>query len=128
MVVRRESNPSLYGIPDGGKTVLTSVIIDHLESTFSGQDGVGVAYYFCDFHQEHTILGIYSAILRQLLQQKASIPGHASALHHEYLKHGVVPSDYDTFEALLVMTSATEGPSLSWMHSTSVHFLILWAV
>lgn len=90
------------GIPGAGKTVLVSMIIDYLETTFSGQDDIGIAYYFCDFRQEQPLLGIYSAILRQFLQGKASIPEHITALHQKHNQRGTIPSVNDILEALKV--------------------------
>jgi hypothetical protein len=93
------------GIPGAGKTVLVSVIIDYLETTFSGQEDIGIAYYFCDFRQEQSLFGMYSAILRQLLQGKASIPEHVVSLHQKHNQRGTLPSINDIIEALIVTMS-----------------------
>lgn len=93
------------GIPGAGKTVLVSVIIDYLETAFSSQDDIGIAYYFCDFRQEQSLLGIYSALLRQLLQGKGSIPEHVVSLHQRHSQRGTFPSVNDIFEALKVTMS-----------------------
>ncbi|KAJ5169014.1 ankyrin [Penicillium canariense] len=87
------------------KTVLASTIIDHLEHSFSNQDNVGVAYYFCDYRQEQTLLGIYSAILRQLLQRQPSIPEHVSSLYKKLTQQDSRPSKDEVFEALQVTIS-----------------------
>lgn len=93
------------GIPGAGKTVLVSVIIDYLETTFSAQDDIGIAYYFCDFRQEQSLLGIYSAILRQFLQGKSSIPDHIMSLHQKHDQRGTLPLVNDILQALKVTMS-----------------------
>jgi len=38
------------GIPGAGKTILVSIIIDHLQR-ISGGRGIGIAYLYCNFRR-----------------------------------------------------------------------------
>ena len=56
------------GIPGAGKTIISSIVIDHLESQ---PDGFGIAYVYCDYrdHGKQTMANILGSILSQLLLQ-----------------------------------------------------------
>ena len=60
-----------YGVPGAGKTVISSIVIDHLESKFPQSDGIGIAYVYCDYRdqEEQTVVNIVGSILIQLLLQ-----------------------------------------------------------
>ncbi|KAG9250891.1 ankyrin repeat-containing domain protein [Emericellopsis atlantica] len=63
------------GMPGAGKTVLSSVVIDHLQSLAEGER-IGVAYVYCDYRRvdEQTTRDVLASLLRQLAQGLASIP------------------------------------------------------
>ena len=63
------------GGPGVGKTVLTSIIIDSLES-ISSQEEIGVAYIFCNYKEggNQTARSLMSSLLQQLLQKVSVIP------------------------------------------------------
>ncbi|KAI0406999.1 hypothetical protein F4802DRAFT_605837 [Xylaria palmicola] len=81
------SDPFLWlnGIPGAGKTILASIIVDHLQLT----PGAAVAYFYCKHRNEsrNSFIGVARAILAQLLRQyphltsyffeKVSTNGHA---------------------------------------------------
>ena len=74
------------GIPGAGKTVLASIVIDHLQRT-RGRDAV-ILYLYCtyDQRQTQTTHGLLSSILRQVLEQQLGpIP---SAVESLYRSHG----------------------------------------
>lgn len=55
------------GIPGAGKTVLASVIIDHLEETFAG-DNVGIAFAYCSYNdQDQKVTNLIASLLQQLV-------------------------------------------------------------
>ncbi|KAJ5212611.1 uncharacterized protein N7498_004257 [Penicillium cinerascens] len=81
------------GIPGSGKTVLSSIIIDHLEQTFPNQDDVVIAYLFCDFRQQHALVQLYSALLRQAVQRKRSIPESVKSFYKKYSTKATIPSE-----------------------------------
>ncbi|KAJ5151324.1 uncharacterized protein N7482_010576 [Penicillium canariense] len=81
------------GIPGSGKTVLSSIIIDHLEQRFPNPDGVVIAYLFCDYRQQHTLFELYSALLRQAVQRKTSIPESVKSFYQKYSTQSTRPSE-----------------------------------
>lgn len=56
------------GAPGAGKTVLTSVVVDHLQKTFANDNSVGVTYLYFDFRKQLEFSDILSSLLRQLVQ------------------------------------------------------------
>ncbi|CAG8895583.1 unnamed protein product [Penicillium egyptiacum] len=80
------------GIPGSGKTVLSSIVIDHIEQTFPNQDDVVIAYLFCDYRQQHTLVDLYSALLRQAVQRKTSIPERIRSFYNKYSEKSAKPS------------------------------------
>ncbi|KAL2870702.1 ankyrin repeat domain-containing protein [Aspergillus lucknowensis] len=64
------------GIPGAGKTIMVSMIIDHLEQRFGNLDSIGVAYLYCSFRLRptQTFRDLLASLVRQLVQGHASVP------------------------------------------------------
>ena len=62
------------GIPGAGKTMLASIVIDHLWNKFLNEDA-GVAYIFCNYkvHLEQTPVNLITSLSKQLLQKKGTV-------------------------------------------------------
>jgi hypothetical protein len=65
------------GIPGAGKTMISAIIIHHLESEFMDDPDVGIAYIYCTYQakreeQKPNILVL--SLVKQLLQQRGDIP------------------------------------------------------
>ncbi|OBT43608.1 hypothetical protein VE00_07037 [Pseudogymnoascus sp. WSF 3629] len=98
------------GIPGAGKTVLSSIIINHLEQVFPNQDEIGIAYLFCNYRQQHTLVELYSALLRQAVQRKPSIPESIRSFYQNYSLKGSRPSEDEVFgELRSVLSSCTRA-------------------
>ncbi|KAL4782320.1 ankyrin repeat-containing domain protein [Aspergillus varians] len=98
------------GIPGSGKTVISSIVIDHLEQMFPDQEEVGIAYLFCDFRQHHTPVELYSALLRQAVQRKHSIPKTVKSFYKAFWTKATQPSEADVLcELKSVLTSCTRA-------------------
>ncbi|KAF3205365.1 hypothetical protein TWF106_001130 [Orbilia oligospora] len=71
------------GIPGAGKTVLTSIVVDHLTAWFSDDETVGVAYTYCNFKETHEqkLEHLLSSLLKQLAQTRPSLPEAVRRLH-----------------------------------------------
>jgi hypothetical protein len=59
------------GIPGAGKTMLTSITVEHLCTKFQNDTTVGIAYVYCNFRRQdeqkpHNLL---SSLLKQLIQE-----------------------------------------------------------
>ncbi|GIJ82127.1 hypothetical protein Asppvi_000630 [Aspergillus pseudoviridinutans] len=82
------------GIPGAGKTILTSIVIDHLTRRISEDRTLGVAYVYCNFQQkdEQTVDRLLSSLLKQLSERLPTIPGEVSDLYKQHKKYRTRPS------------------------------------
>ncbi|KAF3033139.1 hypothetical protein E8E12_001978 [Didymella heteroderae] len=72
------------GVPGAGKTVMTSIVIDHLLNEFGSDSTVGVAFIYCEHQrcEQQTPESLISSLLKQLAQQAAAIPPAVRDLHY----------------------------------------------
>lgn len=82
------------GLPGAGKTVLTSVVIDHLLERFSDRNATGIAYHYCHFKRQdkEDASIILSSILKQLVQGRGDIPDSLSLLYKKHKEQSTKPS------------------------------------
>lgn len=80
------------GIPGAGKTIIASIVIEHLLKITHGRSH-GVAYVYCDHRKpkDQNLGFVMAAILKQLLESE-------NRLYHKH-KQGVLPPD-SIFDAL----------------------------
>ena len=73
------------GIPGAGKTVLASIVVEHLESEFRDDKDVCVGYVFCSYkeHESHTVVGFIGNLLSQLIQQQDQVPDDVMTLYEQ---------------------------------------------
>ncbi|PHH75993.1 hypothetical protein CDD80_1894 [Ophiocordyceps camponoti-rufipedis] len=71
------------GIPGGGKTILTSIVIDDLTSRFHDDSDTGVAYLYCNFksHDDQKAFHLLASLLRHLVQKQPSLPASVQSLY-----------------------------------------------
>jgi Cdc6-like AAA superfamily ATPase len=81
------------GMPGAGKTILTSVIIDHLEQEFGNEPNTGIAYLYCNFRQHHeqTTQDLLASLLKQLIQGQPVIPPSVEGLFDHHKRKGTRP-------------------------------------
>lgn len=91
------------GIPGAGKTILTSIVVDHLEQKFASDQDVAVTYLYCNFGQssEQKLEHLLESILRQLVQQQPSVDTAVEELYDEHRWRGGHPRLEDIRSALL---------------------------
>ena len=80
-----------YGIPGAGKTVLSSLIIEHLIQRTSQEKGAAVAYMYCNYNdtEEQTVAQLLSCLAYQILQQQPySLKDDARVLWETYQSVG----------------------------------------
>ncbi|KAI0014852.1 ankyrin repeat-containing domain protein [Xylariomycetidae sp. FL0641] len=71
----RGSTLVCQGIPGAGKTITTSMVVEHLENKFSCHPSVGVAYIYCNFRRnDQTPHRLMSSLLRSLVERLPVIP------------------------------------------------------
>jgi NACHT domain len=74
------------GIPGAGKTILTAVTINDLTTRFQDDLGVGIAYLYCNFRRqdEQKADDLLASLLKQLSQERASLPDSVKALYEKH--------------------------------------------
>ncbi|TPX09027.1 uncharacterized protein E0L32_001712 [Thyridium curvatum] len=99
----------LHGIMGSGKSVLASIIIEHLEKEIAHQDRMACIYlHFQQPDQQIAPSKIIASLLRQLVKQKRMYPVVEAILvtHGEYEKNKVPPSAEQYLELLLAEMNA----------------------
>ncbi len=73
-------------MPGAGKTILTSVVIDHLTQRFLNDPAVGIAYVYCNFQRqnEQNIDHLLSSILRQLAETQPAMLDSVKSLYDRH--------------------------------------------
>ncbi|KAI6765005.1 hypothetical protein HG531_012104 [Fusarium graminearum] len=71
------------GMPGAGKTILTSIVIDSLNSKFDNDSEIGIAYIYCNFRRQHeqNIGDLLASVLKQLTQCRSSLPDSVKSLY-----------------------------------------------
>ncbi|KAH7490040.1 hypothetical protein FOMA001_g2407 [Fusarium oxysporum f. sp. matthiolae] len=89
------------GIPGAGKTILTSLVIDHLQTQYHSKN-FRVAYVFCNFgrQDEQTPKTLLATLLRQTVQGKAKIDTQVTRLYENRNSAGSLLSRETIMEAL----------------------------
>ncbi|KAH6716575.1 hypothetical protein BKA61DRAFT_513501, partial [Leptodontidium sp. MPI-SDFR-AT-0119] len=82
------------GIPGAGKTILTSVVVEHLTTRFRNDKSVGIAYLYCNFRRQHEQKpeDLITSLLKQLLQKLSSIPDSVKILYNQHNDKQTRPS------------------------------------
>ena len=72
------------GDPGTGKTVITSIVVDHLFKTIVSDD-VRVAYIYCDYKDQamQTASNLIACLARQLIGTPSKLPQQLEKLHKE---------------------------------------------
>ncbi|KAK4656897.1 hypothetical protein QC762_208180 [Podospora pseudocomata] len=82
------SNQTLFcpGIPGAGKTILTSVVVDHLGSKFHNDPKIGIAYIYFNFQRQdkQTIDDLLASVLKQIAESQPSVPGSVKDLFDKH--------------------------------------------
>ncbi|EPS42694.1 hypothetical protein H072_3329 [Dactylellina haptotyla CBS 200.50] len=76
------------GIPGAGKTVLSSIVIDHLSNLYRDDRGIGIAYLYFEYKRadEQTLENVFASLLRQLTQGQDSLPETIKTLYELHHK------------------------------------------
>ncbi|KAI0802299.1 ankyrin repeat-containing domain protein [Xylaria sp. FL0064] len=99
-------------LPGAGKTVMTSKVIQYLESRFSSNERVGIAYLYCNYARqtEQTIEHFIASLSRQLIQKHFSVletPRRISeSLDELYCRHKIKKIQPSRAELSAILQSA----------------------
>jgi Cdc6-like AAA superfamily ATPase len=82
------------GIPGAGKTMISSIVVDHLSAKFGNNAGVGIAYIYCNYQpqQEQRPADLLSSLLKQLAQERPAMPTDVKNLYKHHRAKGTRPS------------------------------------
>lgn len=93
--------PTLFcpGIPGAGKTMLTSIVIEHLLSRFRNEADVGIAFLYCNFRRQHEQkpMDLFLSLLKQLIPKHSPLPESVRSLYKHHKSRRSRPS----FEEIL---------------------------
>ena len=82
------------GIPGAGKTILTSVVIEELQTRFRDNKRIGIAYLYCNFRRqgEQRINDLTISLLKQLVESQTSLPDSVRDLYKRHSRNQTRPS------------------------------------
>ena len=90
-----QSKQTLFcpGIPGAGKTVITSIVVEHLLTEFQNDINIGIAYIYCDYkrQQEQKLEDLLKSLLKQLVQKQPSMPESIKSLYKHHRDRGTSP-------------------------------------
>ncbi|KAL6352007.1 hypothetical protein LRP88_14819 [Fusarium phalaenopsidis] len=102
-----DTTPALWcpGMPGAGKTVISSVVIDHLRQQFDDAT-IGISFVYCDYKDRlnQTPSNLVSSLAKQLAKQKQVLPKEVKDLYGKHAKNDTFPSldEYSTLFSQLV--------------------------
>jgi Cdc6-like AAA superfamily ATPase len=81
-----QTNQTLFcpGIPGAGKTIITSIVVEHLWATFQKDTSVSIAYLYCNFQRRHEQKAAHLLInlLKQLVRERHTMPETIKSLYN----------------------------------------------
>jgi Cdc6-like AAA superfamily ATPase len=82
------------GIPGAGKTVLTSVVVEELNTRFQNDKDIAIVYLYCNFRRknEQKAIDLLTSLLKQLTQDRPSLPDSVQSLYDSHKKKRTQPS------------------------------------
>ncbi|KAI8651561.1 hypothetical protein NCS55_01401500 [Fusarium keratoplasticum] len=93
------------GMPGAGKTVISSVVIDHLRQQCNDST-TGIAFVYCDYKDRlnQTPSNLLSSLVKQLAKQKQVLPKEVKDLYDKHGNKETFPSldEYSTLFSQLV--------------------------
>jgi len=89
-------NQTLFcpGIPGAGKTILTSIIVEELADRFWDDEGIGIAYVYCNFRRkdDQKADDLLASLLKQLTQRGPSFLERLRSLYYKHKGRRTRPS------------------------------------
>lgn len=100
----RQTKKTLFcpGIPGAGKTIITAIVVENLFTRFQNDSSVGVAYLYCNFQrqQDQKPEDLLASLLKQLVQEKLSMPESTKSLYERHKDKRTSPSFDEISNAL----------------------------
>jgi hypothetical protein len=103
------TSKTLYcpGIPGAGKTIMASVVVNHLETIFKDKHDIGIAYVYCNYQpqQEQKPEELLLCITKQLLQLTGVVPSDLEKIYTSIKAKEQRPDLEQTDEMLKLVVS-----------------------
>lgn len=98
-----DSEP-IEGIPGGGKTIIASLVIDHLSTTFSSDKSTIVLYLYCFYkdRSQQNLTSVTAVLLKQLIQTLNFVPDQIKDLYESCMRDRSRPKQGDLSKMLRV--------------------------
>ncbi|TFK23450.1 hypothetical protein FA15DRAFT_561822, partial [Coprinopsis marcescibilis] len=80
------------GMPGSGKTILTSIAVNHLELKRASTTDVAVLYVYCRYSDYYTTTDILCTFVRQLLEEHGNLVAPIKAFCMDHQQKGTRPS------------------------------------
>ncbi|RDW77924.1 hypothetical protein BP5796_05776 [Coleophoma crateriformis] len=95
------------GIPGSGKTYTTAIVIEELQNMSQVNDGMAVAFVFCDYQrQEENVYELLArSLLRTLLEQLDMVPQSLNHLYDTCMRSGHDLNANEVYAHLKIVTS-----------------------
>lgn len=104
-----QKNKTLFcsGIPGAGKTILTSIAINHLNDQYAADHTIGIAYIYFNFRRKDVqkAKDLLLSLLKQFLQGQVSLPESVKTLYEHHSRKRTRPSLKEVEEELLSAVS-----------------------
>jgi predicted ATPase len=99
-----ENKQTLFcpGIPGAGKTMITSIAVEHLQTEFRDDPSVSIAYLYCNYRrqEEQKPIDLLASLLKQLIQRRTSVPKNVVDIHKRHNNERTRPSFGEISEIL----------------------------
>jgi len=97
-----------HGIPGAGKTIMTSIVVNHLHTKFGSDPRTGIAYLYCNFRRqdEQSATNMLASILKQLALGRPQMPAVVERLHENHHAKQTRPSLGEVVTELHAVSSA----------------------
>jgi NACHT domain len=82
------------GIPGAGKTMITSIVVEHLQTEFRDDSSIGIAYLYCNYRrqEEQKPVDLLASLLKQLVQRRTSMPKNVVEIYKRHNNERTRPS------------------------------------
>ncbi|KAF3191573.1 hypothetical protein TWF106_004296 [Orbilia oligospora] len=95
-----------HGDPGAGKTVMTSMVINHI-SDHSVDNGVGLAFFYCDYQDQDKQTPDYlvASLTKQLVRRTLTLPSKLEELYQVFCKEHRLPKISELIALLLQVST-----------------------
>ncbi|KAI5810810.1 hypothetical protein BZA77DRAFT_271005, partial [Pyronema omphalodes] len=105
----------VYGIPGAGKSVLCSMVIDHMISAFATQEDVCITWLYCDYRNANqTPANMVGSLLRQAVVRLSMSSTLSHEVIHSLLEKGREKKPLDLNQTLKYLTQVLKQFSRSY--------------